>query len=128
MKFKIISTTMMLAILLSGCASYRVSVNSLSEQLNGNEVNRGYLLAHSAVKGNELKTIRCTDKNGNAKEIVVTNRTGVRITKADSSRKSFYFNTLLIKDSAVTGSMTHFFKDNITPIKLSDIIKIEIMP
>ena len=123
----ILTLTLTISIFLTGCASYVLSTTSLSEQLNGNEVNKGYLLAHAAVKGNELKTIKCLDKNGREKEISVTNRTGVRITKMDHSKTTFYFNTLLIKDSAITGSKTHFLNAKVTPIPLSEISKIEIM-
>jgi len=127
MKYSLTILTLGFSFFLSGCASYIVSTTSLSEQLNGNEVNKGYLLAHAAVKGNELKTIKCLDKNGREKEIPVTNRTGVRITRIDNSKTTFYFNTLLIKDSAITGSKTHFFNAEVTPIKISEISKIEIM-
>jgi len=112
---------------LTGCASYQISGSSLSEQLNENVVSKGYLLATNAVRGNDLKSIKCIDKNGKEKEIAVTYRTGIRITKTDHSRTTFYFNTLLIKDSAITGSKTHFFNEKVKPIKFSDIVKMEIM-
>ena len=112
---------------LTSCASYMISTSSLSDQLNGDAVSKGYLLAKDAVKGNDLKTVKCVDKNGKEKEITITNRTGVRITKTDNSKTTFYFNTLLIKDSSIVGSKTHFFNDKIKPIKFSDISKIEIM-
>jgi hypothetical protein len=112
---------------LIGCASYMISTLSLSDQLTGDTVSKGYLLAKDAVKGNDLKTVKCVDKNGKEKEIAVTNRTGVRITKTDNSKTTFYFNTLLIKDSSIVGSKTHFFNDKIKPIKFSDISKIELM-
>ena len=120
--FSIISLTF-----LTGCASYQISSSSLSDQLTSNIVSKGYLFATDAVKGNDLKTIKCLDKNGKEKEIIITNRTGVRITKVDNTRKTFYFNTLLIKDSSIVGSKTHFFNDQIRPIKFSDIIKIEVI-
>jgi len=112
---------------LTSCASYIVTTDSLAKQLNGVEVNKGYLFASSSVKGNDLKTIKCMDKNGKEMVLAVTNRTGVRIFKTDSSKVTFYFNTLLIKDSSITGSKTHFFKDNVKPIKFSDISKIKII-
>jgi hypothetical protein len=90
-------------------------------------VSKGYLLAADAVKGNDLKTLKCTDKNGKEVEINVTSRTGVKITKTDKSSVTFYFNTLLVKDSAITGSKTHFFNDKVKPIKFAEISKIEIM-
>jgi hypothetical protein len=127
MKYPSVAIALSLSAFLAGCSSYLVSTSSLSEQLSGNIVSKGYLLATGAVKGNDLKTIKCVDKNGKEKEITVTNRTGVRITKNDNSKTTFYFNTLLIKDSSIVGSKTHFFNDKIKPIKLSDIRKIEIM-
>jgi hypothetical protein len=111
----------------TGCASYQISSSSLSGQLTGNTVGKGYLLATNAVKGNDLKSVKCIDKNGREKQVSVTNRTGVRITKTDNSKTTFYFNTLLIQDSSIVGSRTHFFNDKVEPIKLSDIAKIEII-
>ncbi|MGZ5135896.1 MAG: hypothetical protein ACXWCG_12135 [Flavitalea sp.] len=113
--------------LLSSCATYQVSAPSLSGQLNGDVVSKGFLLATDAVKGNDLKTLKCVDKNGKEKEIAITHRTGIRITKIDKSKTSLYFNTILIKDSSITGSKTHFFNAQIKPIKFSEISKIEIM-
>ncbi len=114
-------------ILLTGCVAYQVSTASLNDQITGNTVSKGYLFATDAVKGNDLKSIKCVDKNGKEIEIAVTNRTGVRIIKNDGTKTTFYFNTLLIKDSSITGSKTHFFNAKITPIKFSEISKIEIM-
>ena len=118
---------MILMSLLISCATYQVSTKSLSEQLQGDIVSRGFFLATEAVKGNDLKTILCIDKKGNQKEIPITHRTGIRITKTDNSKTSLYFNTILIKDSTITGSKTHFFNAQIKPIKFSEISKIEIM-
>ena len=101
---------------LTGCATYQISTTELSQQLNGDIVSKGYLLATDAVKGNSLKTIKCVGKNGIEKEITVTNRTGIRITKKDNSKTSMYLNTVLIKDSAITGSKTHFFNAELTPL------------
>lgn len=112
---------------LVSCASYTILPASLSGQLNGNAVSKGYLLAKDAVKGNDLKTVTCIDKNGKEKEVAVTNRTGVRITRTDNTKTTFYFNTLLIKDSSIVGSKTHFLNDKVKPIQFSEISKIEIM-
>lgn len=114
-------------IFLAGCASYQISSSSLSEQLSGNVVSKGYLFAENSVKGNDLRSIKCIDKNGKEKEIIVTHRTGVRITKTDNSRTTFYFDTLLIKDSAIVGSKTHFFNEKVKPIKFEEIAKIQII-
>jgi hypothetical protein len=116
-----------LSILMAGCASYKIATASLAEQINSHIVSKGYLLAQNAVKGNDLKTVRCIGKGGKEVDLPVTNRTGVRITKNDNSKTTFYFNTLIIKDSSIVGSKTHFFNAAITPIKFSDISKIEIL-
>ena len=50
----------------------------------------------------------------------------VRIIKNDGKKNTFYFNTLLIKDSTITGSKTHFMKSNIKPISIKDVRRIEI--
>jgi hypothetical protein len=127
MKRLLYTVALISIVFLTGCASCMISTTSLAEQLNGDTVSKGYLFAKDAVKGNDLRAIKCIDKNGKEKMITVTNRTGVRITKMDNSKTTFYFNTLLIKDSAIIGSKTHFFNDKVKPIKFSEISKIEIM-
>lgn len=114
-------------VLFTGCATYQVSTTNLSEQINGNIVSKGYLLATDAVKGNSLKTIKCVDKKGIEREIAVTNRTGIRITKMDNSKTALYLNTVIIRDSSITGSKSHFFNAQIMPIKFSEISKIEVI-
>ena len=114
-------------ILLTGCASYNITVDSLTAQLNDQVANKGYLLAKENVKGNTLVSVKCIDKNGKELVLPVTNRTGVRIYTKDNSKKTFYFNTLLIKDNLIYGSKTHFVNAQIDPIKLSDIKEIEII-
>jgi len=85
-----------------------ISTSSLAKQLTGDTVSKDYLFAKDAVKGNDLKTITCVDKNGKEKIITVTNRTGVKITKLDNSKVSF-------------------LNAKVTPIKFSEISKIEII-
>jgi hypothetical protein len=78
------------------------------------------------VNGNDLTEVKVFDKDGKEQTIEVTNRTGIRITKKDSSRTTFYFNTLMVKDSFITGKKDHFMGINIKPINLNNILKIEI--
>jgi hypothetical protein len=121
-------------LLLTGCATYHLSTQSLVEQFANSSTEKKKILLPifpytffvDPVTGNDLRTIKCLDKNGQEKIIEVTNRTGIRITKTDSTRTTFYFNTLLLKDSTITGSKTHFFNAHIKPINFTDISKIEI--
>ena len=119
-----------------GCTTYHLTTQSLLEQFaNSNPEQKNiffiappFFLAGS-VNGNSLRTIRCFDKDEKEHFIGVDIRTGIRITKRDSTTSTFYFDTLIIKDSILTGSKTHFFGGwQIKPIKLDDIIKVEIMP
>ena len=120
-------------IAISGCATYHLSTQSLMEQFADAKHEDKHLMLftppfffYGSVSGNDIQTLKVYDKNEKEYFIYVDNHTGVRITKKDSSRRTFYFNTLLIKDSTITGSKTHFFEWQITPIKLDDILKIEI--
>lgn len=119
-------------LLLAGCATYHVSTESLVQQMADTRPEKKYIYLPEApfvpfsVDGNSLHELKCLDKHGKETTIDVTNRTSVRITLADSSRKTFYFNTLLLKDSTITGSKTHFFEMHIKPVRLRDVVKIEV--
>lgn len=121
-----------LPLLLASCATYQVSTQSLVQQMTDTKPEKKFIYSPNlpfipfSVEGNDLKTIQVLDKNGKESSIGITNRTSVRITKNDSSHTTFYFNTLLIKDSTITGSKTHFFEAHIRPIPLRSIAKIEI--
>lgn len=123
---------LVMPLLLTSCATYHLSTQSLVQQFADTQPERKYayeptlIFIPFSVNGNSLQTIKCLDKNGKETTIVVTNRTSVRITRTDSSRTTFYFNTLLIKDSTITGSKTHFFEAHIKPILLRDVAKIEL--
>jgi hypothetical protein len=82
---------------------------------------------HIFVKGNDIKSVSCVEKSGKSETIMVDNRTGIRIFMNDKSTKSFYFNTILLTDSTISGSKTHFFSAQIKPIPLDSISKIQIM-
>jgi hypothetical protein len=119
------------SLLLTGCATYHISTQSLVQQFANTQPEKKYIYMYPgyipfSVNGNSLQSITVLDKNGKETVIPVSNRTSVRITRIDSSRTTFYFNTLLIRDSTITGSKTHFFEAHIKPIKLKDIAKIEL--
>jgi hypothetical protein len=78
------------------------------------------------VLGNDLREINCYDKNGMKSTIQITTHTSVRIIQKDNSKTTFYFNTLLIKDSLITGSKSHFAEIKIQPINLNNIALIEV--
>lgn len=139
MKQKILKTILAFLVLtsivfLSSCATYHITTQSLLEQFADvypeKKVNfiivYPYFFFPGIVNGNSLSEIVVLDKNNNEYILPVSHTTGVRITKKDGKRKTFYFDTMLIQDSIITGKNEHFFGTNIKPIKLSDVEKIEL--
>ncbi len=121
------------SLLLSSCATYHMTTQSLIEQLADTQKEKKVtvlvafpLFFPGVVTGNSLLQVKVLDKNGKECVIPVTNHTGVRLTKKDGKRKTFYFNTLIIQDSIITGKNDHFIGTNIKPINLNNIEKIEL--
>jgi hypothetical protein len=113
---------LLMLVALTGFTQFHITKESLVEQFKGTG-KRGHIF----VRGNDLTIILCTDKNGHQTDVSVTNRTGIRIFLNDKSKKTFYFNTVVLTDSTIGGSKTHFFNAQIKPIRFSDISKIEIL-
>jgi hypothetical protein len=120
-------------ILLVSCSTYHLTTESLLQQFanTSTETKNNFIIAFplifpGTVTGNSLTQVTVLDKNNKEHVIPVTNHTGVRITKKDGTRKTFYFDTLLIKDSTINGKKSHFVGIDIKPIILDDISKIEL--
>jgi len=116
---------LMLCFLVISCScysQYHISVDSLLSQFKnaGSE-------KHIFIKGNDLKTFKCFNKKEEEQIITITNRTGIRVFQNDGSKKTFYFNTVILNDSTISGSKTHFFNAQIKPILLKDISRIEVL-
>lgn len=83
------------SLLLTGCATYHISTDSLVQQFANTKPEKKYIYSPTipfipfSVNGNSLQTITVLDKNGKETVIPVTNRTSVRITRIDSSRTTF---------------------------------------
>ena len=126
-------TLLLAAFLLSSCATYHISTQSLIQQCaSAQKETKVNLFAvvpmviPGVVTGNNLDHIVVLDKYDKEYTLNITNRTGVRITKKDGTRKTFYFDTMLIQDSMITGKNDHFIGINIKPINLNNIEKIEL--
>jgi hypothetical protein len=130
-----VKTIVLLSIMLmfSGCATFHVSTQSLMAQFIDaqEETKVTYVMILPffipfTMTGNDLRRVKCVDKDENEVFINVTNHTGIRITKKDNTRTTFYFNTLIIKDSIINGAKSHFMGMSIKPINLNNIEKIEL--
>ena len=126
-------TLLLTTLFLYGCTTYHLTTESLLQQFADvhPETKRNFIVAFplifpGTVTGNSLTEIRVLDQNNKEHTIPVTNHTGIRITKKDGTKKTFYFDTLLIKDSTINGKKSHFVGVDINPIRLDDIAKIEL--
>jgi len=126
-------TVLFSTLFLVSCTTYHLTTGSLLEQFANvhsekktNIIFAFPLIFPGTVTGNTLTEIKVIDQNNKEQTIPVTNHTGVRITKKDGTRKTFYFDTLLIQDSTINGKKSHFVGLDIKPIKLDDIEKIEL--
>lgn len=134
MKANLTTLLAVCTLLLSGCATYHLSTQSLLEQFAGTQKEKKILIVimppyffyPGIVDGNSLRTIDVLDKSEQPHTLNVNRHTGVRITQKTGKRTTFYFNTLLLKDSTITGSKTHFFTAKIKPIQFANIEKIEL--
>ncbi|MBS1600700.1 MAG: hypothetical protein JST75_20930 [Bacteroidetes bacterium] len=122
-----------IVIFLAGCTTYHLTTESLLQQFADvtPETKKNFIVAFplifpGIVTGNSLTEIKVLDQNNKEHTLPVTNHTGVRITKKDGTRKTFYFDTLLIQDSTINGKKSHFVGIDIKPIKLDEIEKIEL--
>lgn len=129
---KILCAILVISVL-SGCTTYHLSAESLVEQFSDVHPETKKLtfvvlpLFYSGtVTGNSLDKIKVLDEKGQEHVIPVNGHTGVRITKKDGTRKTFYFDTLLIKDSTINGKKSHLLNLDINPINLNNIASIEI--
>jgi hypothetical protein len=129
-RFKV---TLLLTLMVCGCTTYHLTTESLLQQFADvrPETKTNFIVAFplifpGIVTGNSLTEVKVLDQKNNEHTIPVTYHTGVRITKKDGTRKTFYFDTLLIRDSTINGKKSHFVGIDIKPIKLDDIAKIEL--
>jgi hypothetical protein len=121
--------------MLTSCQTYHIGRQELLEQFANSPTEKKQmplpigimgLFFPGVVDGNALTDVKVYDKTGKPVIIHLTDHTGVRITKSDSSRVTFMFNTFQIKDSTITGSKSHFVEWRFTPIKLKDVVRIEV--
>jgi hypothetical protein len=133
MKKQLAIILLTVSIVITSCETYHITTKSLLEQLADTQKEKKVILLIAfpfffpgIVTGNSLTQIKVLNKYEQECIIPVTMRTGVRVTKKDGTRKKFYFNTLIIQDSLITGKNDHFIGISIKPINLNNIEKIEL--
>ena len=125
---------MSVCLLLCSCTTYHISTQSLLEQFANTQketkvnilIAPPFVFFPGIVDGNSLREITVLDKKEQAHILPVTRRMGVKITQKNGKKTTFYFDTLLLQDSTITGNKTHFFTSHIKPILFANISKIEL--
>ena len=116
MKKIVLFTTLTLDLLfLNSCTTYYISVNSFKEQFKD-----GLITA-------KTKTINCIDKTGNPISLTNTHNLEIRFTYGEKNKRTvFYFDSMFVNDSTVTGSESIFIKSLKKIILFDSITKIEL--
>lgn len=118
-----------LALSLAGCKTYYITPQSLDDQLTA--AWRGahqHMQNHSmnSYGDNNLEHLVCKDASGKDHSIKVTNHTGIRITKKDGSRQTFYLNSMDIEMDTITGKKSNIMGIKVKPIAVKDVAKMEV--
>ena len=119
----------------AACTVYQVPVDKFAEQIENChiekrkiEVGSGGIVswwAADSLYTNGMHTLKCYDKKGNSKEIEVTPGTVVRFTTNDGKHATYYFDSVIWGDTAVTGTTSRILNTQ-KIISKDEIKKIEI--
>lgn len=120
----------MVLIAISGCATYTVPKASLLKQLDENQdVSIQTHISPFTVTdypSNNLKRIKCVDKNGNDLWLYPDKNTEFRITqKSDDKKVRTYFDTLILQNDTLYGLRSRIL-GGLRVIPANNIAKIEI--
>ena len=117
----------------TACTTYHLSTQSLITQFANAkpESKQNFVIAYPffipfELSGNDVHQITCYDNNERENTIDITNHTGIRIYKKDGTKKTFYLQSLYIKDSLITGKVSQIMGIKIKPINLNDVDRIEV--
>jgi uncharacterized protein YxeA len=98
---------LLLLLIITGCASYTISKQSLVEQLQENESTnktRNVASVGTAYTSNNLSKIKCFDKNGKEVLINADKNTTFAITNANTGKTvTLYFDTVYLSNDSIIG-------------------------
>ena len=117
-------------ILLSGCSNFPIPTNSLVEQLKESQrtsKNTNFQeISISAYPSNNLRQIKCKDKDGNNILLVPDKNTEFVITKkSDGDKITVYFDTMILQNDTLFGLRSRFL-GGLRAIPLADVSYIEV--
>lgn len=131
MKLYLLTVIYVTVTLLSSCKTYLIPKESFVKQMassNHTEVaTRGPYGGIYIYESNGIKEINCIDKEGKEKSLINSPSIEMRITHgAKNKRTVFYFDTVVLQDSVITGNISRFIPNLTRTISLRSISKIEI--
>lgn len=117
-------------LILSGCATYSVTKESLVKQLDENQdlsINAHFTpYTVTNYPSNNLEKIKCVDQNGKELWLYPNKNTEFIITqKSDGKKIRAYFDTLILKNDTLFGLRSRIV-GGLRIIPVNDIAKIEI--
>jgi len=118
------------AVILSGCASYTVTTESLTTQLENNQDPsvKTHFTPYTVTDypSNNLSRIKCVDIKGNQVWLYPDKNTEFRITRRSTDNKvRAYFDTLILKNDTLFGLRSRII-GGLRVVPVADIEKIEI--
>ncbi len=118
-----------LLIFITGCADYTISTQSLVSQLQETQKIKKTIYTQFAIikyPSNNLKKIKCEDKNGNNVWLYPNRTTGLIIVKkSDGKKVETYFDTVFLKNDTLYGLRSRLI-GGLRFVPVSDIEKISI--
>ena len=119
---------LLLLLIITGCASYTVSKESLVEQLHENDgtnKTRNIASLGTAYDSNNLVKIKCFDKNGKEVLINANKNTTFAITTTTGKTVSLYFDTVYLSNDSIIGLKSRIVGGK-RSIALNDISNIQV--
>jgi len=120
-------------IVLTGCSTYHISIESFKTQFNGLDSTKlrevtisGPFGGRASYLANPIDTIYCMDDDN--KQIKMVNKPSIeiRFTYNNDDRTIFYFDTIFLQDSLIVGSKSRFIPSLRDAIPLNTVKLIEL--
>ncbi len=133
MKARRVLLLILVLTLMTSCATYYLTTDSLKYQFSGIDSTelkmvtvRGPVGEKHQYLANPINEIECLDKKGNPSTLVNSPSVEMRITITTGRKTIFYFDRVYLTDSTLVGVQSRFISSIRKTIKLKDIKKIEV--
>ena len=102
---------------LAGCKSYLIPVDSFKAQFNGIDSTKMQIVNTRGPAGdiasypaNPIDYIQCIDRKNNPFQLKNSPSIEIRVTDDTKKRTVFYFDTVYLQDSTISGDRSRFFE------------------